>query len=359
MPGSLRRSVFGTVFLGVGALTLVLAIGLRLAVAPEVGKLSYATRACPTSPGAESSGCLKPSVAEATGATYLAVEPDLVVSRGTLRATVRVVPQSKVSADEQEAGRLDGNAIVWGVSTTVVRTDTDSVVSQSLTQLALDRTTGAAVAWDGQWIDDTGTVDRSITYSGQTYTFPFGTSRQDYRIYDSRVRAASPATYVESTELDGLPVYRFTQTIPDTAVALSADRLGLLLDRLAPGATSGTLFYRTTRDVWVEPVTGAFIKVREHPHQELRPDGGTPVILLDADFTDTDDTVRANVAYTRANLLRLDTIGRYAPIGLGVLAVALLVGGFLLVRPRADVPDWFASPRESARPTLPVASART
>jgi hypothetical protein len=359
VSGSLRRAVFGTVFLGVGALTLVFAIGLRLVVVPEVSKLSYATRACATSPAAEPSGCLAPSVAEAPGATYLAVQPDLAVSRGTLRATVRVVPQSKISADEQAAGRLDGNAIVWSVSTTVVRADADSVVSQSTTQLALDRTTGAAVAWDGQWIDNTGSVDRSIVYSDQTYMFPFGTSRQDYRIYDAQVRAATPATYVESTEIDGVAVYHFTQTVPDTAVAVSADRLGLLLDRFAPRATSGTLYYRTIRDVWVEPTTGAFIKVRVHPHQELRPDVGAAVTLLDADFTDTDDTVRANVAYARANLLRLDIVSRYAPVGLGVLAALLLVGGFLLVRPRPALPDQIPLPRETGRPTVPVASART
>jgi hypothetical protein len=334
-----KRRFFGTVFLGLGALSIVFAVGLPLYLAPAVTKLPYDLQPCPKPPAAQPSGCLKPSVAEASGAEFLQIKvadgkADINVNSATLRTTLEVLPQAKLTADEQKAKRLDDNSVVWDAYQTVVRTDTSEVISAYSTELALDRVSGAAVKWSGQWLNDAGAKDTSISYSDQIYKFPFGTQRQAYKIYDTDIRAASAAKYVDSTEIEGLEVYHFTQTIPDTAVDVPADSLSVLLGRFAPQATSGQVFYSNTREVWVEPTTGAFIQVRERPHQELRPNVGNTVTLLNADFKFTTETIKNSAANASANRALLNAVSLYAPIGLGVLGLVLLVVGFLLMRGR-------------------------
>jgi hypothetical protein len=297
---------------------------------------------CPAADKAQPSGCLKPSVAEAKQARFLqvaTVNGELVVEVNTadLRATTEVIPSAQKTADEQAAGRLTDDSVVWTVYSTVIRTDTSAVISASSTELALDRVSGAAVPWAGQWISEsTGTKDTSIRYSDQVYKFPFGTEQRDYKYYDTDLRAALPIKFTAVESVDGIDAYHFVQTIPDTRVNASADTIGVLLSVFSPEATSGNIFYRNTREVWVDPATGAFVKVREQPYQELRPDTGPAVTLLRADFAYTQDTQTNSVNSAKDNGFLLGLVGLYLPITAGVLAVASIVGGLLLIRRRPD-----------------------
>jgi hypothetical protein len=289
---------------------------------------------CPKPPKVGPAGCLKPSVAEASHGTALFIDTSGGrVITANLRTTVEVVPQPKLTADQQDAGKLDSNAVIWAVYQTTTIAETGQGVSSTSTELALDRASAEAVNWGGQWIDDQNTP---IKYSGLTYKFPFNTQRQDYKIYDTDVRAASTAKFQSVETIDGLEVYHFVQQIPETNIDVSAKDMSDLLTTFAPAAKSGTVSYHNTREVWVDPVTGVFINVRERPHKELRADNGQTQVLLDADFSYTKDTIAnsADGAKSNGNQLKLVTV--YGPIGLGVLALLLIVGGVLLMRrPRA------------------------
>lgn len=332
----MRRFV-GAVLIVLGALSAVAAVGLPLYVVPAVSQLPNDLAPCEDPP---KSGCLKPSIAEAKGARFLQIkfannQLDVSVNQADLRTTVEVIPQAQQTADEQKAGRLPDTAVIWEVYTTVVRTDTNETINKSSTGLALDRVSGAAVKWDGQWIDE---KDSKISYTDQVYKFPFGTEQKSYKIYDSEIRTASDAKFVAVEDVDGIEAYHFHQVIPATKLNLDPSNIAVLIQKFAPTATAGDVYYSTTRDVWVDPVTGTWVKVREQPKQEFKPNVGPSQILLQADFAYSAETSANTGETVKSNVATLKLIGVYVPIGLGVLAILLLIGGFLLIRRKAAGP---------------------
>lgn len=351
----MRRFV-GAVLIGLGALLVVFAVGLPVYVAPAVSKIPYDLQPCDKDPAKAVDGCLKPSVVEATGAVYLHISSaGLKIETGTLHATTEVVPQVKLTTEEQKANRL-GDAVVWDVYQTV-QDSAGAVISASSTELALDRASGAAVSsWEGQWIDDSGTKDTTIRYSEQVYKFPFGTEKRDYKIYDSDVRAASTAKFVAVEDIDGVEVYHFRQVIGDTELPVDATSKAALIATFSPTAPDIALYYRNTREVWVDPVTGTYLKVREQQHKEIRPtDGSTTTVLLEADFVSVAASIAESVKSAKANGSQLKIVTLYGPILGGILGVLLLAVGFLLSRRSSRPPTpgaWDAAlpkPRGSLR----------
>jgi hypothetical protein len=337
----MRRFV-GTMLMGLGVLFLALAVGLPLFVAPSVTKLPYDLQLCPSPDKPQPDGCLKPSVAEAGGAMFLQINAGKAqIQHGTARSTTWVRPQAKTTAEWQKTGefnRLGDNAFVWDVSSETRWVEGgDALVGAYNTELALDRTTGAAIPWDAQWLDDANLGDKvprhNVEYKGQVYKFPFGTERRDYEIFDREVRAAFPAAFVEVTTVGDLEAYHFRQEIPRSELSVAPASLALLRATFAPTATAGKVFYTTIREVWVDPVTGAYLNVREQPNKEFVPDDGTdgPTTLLRADFKYTNETITNAVKAVQRNHSRLKLLNLYAPIGLGILGVLLLGGGILLV----------------------------
>ena len=311
----MRSRVLGATLLALGVVALIFAGGLAFVVAPTVKQLPYNMKATQ-------------SVAEAPNATFLQITNGVAkVNTGTLRSTVNVTPDAKTTADLE--GPLDGKAMVWLVGQEVVNTGSTELVSAYSTALAVDRKSGAAQQWDGQWLD-TGNRE-SVNYSGQIYKFPFGTEKKTYPIFDRDLLGTRPANFVKTEQIEGLETYQFTQEIRNEKLVVPADRLSVVLSQLAPGAKSGVVTYDNTRTVWVEPTTGQFIKVQELQKKTLTPDVGQPVVLLDAPFVYTDDTIRSAAETAKENRQKLALVTMWAPIGLAVLGAILLIAGIMLV----------------------------
>lgn len=315
----MKSRVIGAVLFGLGVLALVFAAGLAFVVGPRVERLPYDLDRTQ-------------SVAEAPNATFLQIKKgEAKVEQGTLRSTVTVQPDADETARLE--GNLDGEAVVWLVGQEVVRTDTDELISAYSTSLALDRKTGAALPWDGQWLD-TGNNRQKVDYSGQIYKFPFGTEKKSYQIFDRDVNASQPANFVKTEKINGLETYQFTQEIRDGRQEVPNDRLQVLLSQLVPGATSGEIVYNNTRSVWVEPVTGQFIKVQEDQEKTLVGDNGQSVKVLDALFTYTDDTIERSADTASANRQRLQLVKLWGPVGLLALGLILIVVSLMLAMRR-------------------------
>lgn len=325
------KARLGALLFGIGVLCLVLAAGAAFFVAPTVTKLPYDLTLCNAEGKPE--GCLKPSVAVAENAKFLQLKKDAppTVQTGTLEATTEVAPQAGVTEAEM-TGDLEGKAVVWGAYGTVKWTQTGEVISQYSAELALDRRTAAAVDWDKQFLQADGPEGPSeVTFGGQVYKFPFHTERKDYEYFDRDVRKALPIRFDGTEKINGIEAYRFQQVVEETDLGLPADRVSGLLGAFAPGATSGKVMYSNTRTVWVEPVSGNFVKVREQQKKTLVPDQGTATPLLDADFVYTDQTIANSADAAGKNRDKLLLIGRTIPLALTVIGVLALVVGLWLV----------------------------
>jgi hypothetical protein len=317
---------------GIGVFAVVIAAGCAFYVAPSVARLPYDLALC--RPG-QTEDCLRPSVAEAQNAKFLQTKggetPVVAIQSGTLRSTTEIDPQPDLTASEM-TGDLEGEAVVWNGYGTVTWVETDEMISQYKAELAIDRDTAAAVAWDKQFLQDAGpTAPSTVEFAGQLYKFPFGTQRKDYEYFDRDLRKALPIVYQGTEDIKGLQTYRFQQVIPETPLNVSAERLAGLLSTFAPGATSGQVTYSNTRTIWVEPVTGTFIKVQEQQRKNLVPDTGPQTGLLEGDFVYTDETVTNNVNSAGNTKDSVLMISRNLPIALAVLGAVLLILGLILV----------------------------
>lgn len=313
----MKSRVIGTVLFGLGVLALVFAGGLAFVVAPTAKQLPYDL-------------AMNQSVAEAPNARFMQIKDGkATVEEGDLRSTitVQVDPDKTAKLD----GDLDGSALVWVAGQQVQRTDNAELVQAYSTSLAVDRKTAAAQTWADQWLD-TGGQREAVTYEGQVYKFPFGTSRDgEYKIFDRDTLKASPVRFVKAEEIQGLETYQFTQSLQNETQQLPEDRVKLLLGQLIPGATEGRVNYSNTRTVWVEPATGQYIRVQEQQKKQLVASDGRSVDILDATFAYTDDTVTKAVESARSNRQLLTIAGLWGPIGLGVLGLVLAVAGGILV----------------------------
>ncbi|WP_328651764.1 DUF3068 domain-containing protein [Micromonospora sp. NBC_00330] len=329
----------GAALFGLGVLLLVFAAGLPFYVAPAVTKLPYDLE--PTT-----------SVAEAKNARFLKITAtgssvSIEVPQGDLVSNVEVIPQPDDTKDRLPED-LKGDAVIWDVYQTVRRTDNQDVVSQYSTELALYRISGAAASWKDQWLNETGadgTPVGNVKYTGQIYKFPFGTAKRDYQIFDRDLKRATPAKFVGTEKIKGIETYRFEQRIDNEVLATPESSIQTLVGKFAPGATSGQIVYSNIRTVWVDPVTGSYVNVREQQHKELRPNTGTPTVLLDADFNYTDDTVSRSVETVKDNRFKIGLISFWGPIVAGVLGlIAVVFGVWLVTRPEGGTARHRAEP---------------
>ncbi|WP_328467878.1 DUF3068 domain-containing protein [Actinoplanes sp. NBC_00393] len=346
----MKSRVIGTVLFGLGVLALVFAGGLAFIVAPAVSQLPYDME-------------MTQSVAEAPGARFLQItNGKATVESGTLRSTVTVQPDAAETA--KLTGDLDGSALVWLAGQQVMRTDTNELISAYSTSLAVDRKTGAAADWDGAWLD-TGSDRQPVEYTGHMYKFPFGTEKESYDIFDRDILSAQPAKFVQTEQIEGLETYQFTQEIQNATQELPADRLQVILGQLIPGATSGQVSYSNTRTVWVEPTTGQFLRVQEEQKKTLVGDNGTSVDILDATFVYTEDTTQRAAEAAADNRQKLNLVGLWGPLLLGLLGLILAIVGVVMIARRpatadAGVPAQRSdSPRHAAQNDEPADEDRT
>ncbi|MET7671689.1 DUF3068 domain-containing protein [Micromonospora luteifusca] len=325
------KARLGAVLFGIGVLCLVVAAGTAFYVAPSVTKLPYDLTLCNADDKPE--GCLKRSVAVAENAKFLQLKAGIppTVQSGTLEATTEVAPQAGTTEKEM-TGDLSGEAVVWDVFGTVKWTPSNDVISQYSAEFALDRETAAAVKWDKQYLDTDGesSTNDGVEMVGQTYKFPFFTQQKDYEYFDRDLRKAQPIKFDGTEKIKGTEAYRFVQVIGETDLNMPAASVGALLGALAPGATSGKVVYSNTRTIWVEPVSGNFVKVREQQKKTLVPNQGQSTDILDGDFVYTDATIDSSLASAGDNRDKLQLINRTLPIGLAVLGVLALIAGLWL-----------------------------
>jgi hypothetical protein len=224
------------------------------------------------------------------------------------------------------SAKSDGDVVVFSTSSCVVRDEggidgcvsnddpDERLLTASTDTFAADRVTALAVN-DSKYLPAAATP-----HDGLLNKFPFHVEKKTYPYWDGQIDEAVDAEYVGTEQIDGLDTYHFQAATEDAPTTIAGGADGL---------------YTGTQDVWVDPTTGAFVKVRTQVAQSA--EDGSPVLSLDLTYTDQEIQDSADDARANASSLRLLTV--VVPV-VGFIggALALLVGLALLLIGRRDRP---------------------
>ena len=186
-------------------------------------------------------------------------------------------------------------------------------IQRTTDRIAFGRKSALAVSDPGRFgtnVDG----DKTISHVGLGYTFPIGTKKTTYPFFDTVLGKAFPMSYQDTEKLNGLTVYKFSQSVPQSAIKIQ----GLL-----PGS------YSNVRTVWVEPTTGVIVKGSEQIVEKFTTGGGT---AFDGTLIFNDATVKSQADYANSQINKINVIRWWVPLGLLVLGILAVVGGWLLAR---------------------------
>lgn len=296
----MRRAV-GLVLLGLGIFLLVLAPVLKWYVYPELAKLPLDQNGGSVAVGVGT--YYDPAAGEVKGANLVATRS----VRGDVPASVK-----------------DGDdTVVWNTFTRIERLEDSHLVNARPDRVAMDRRTAMAKNCCG------GLPDRK----GLTYTFPIGTEKKTYPYFDISLAKDFPAKYVGTETLKGLSVYHFKVIIDAQQLGEPRTVPGALVGDSSKPSVSATVYYASTRDIWVEPTSGVIIKGSDQILQTLRTDGAADkATLLDATLIFDDKTQTKQADTAGESRTQLNMLGLYGPLLCLLFGVLLLIGGLLMLR---------------------------
>lgn len=195
-------------------------------------------------------------------------------------------------------------------------------------KFAVDRHTGKVIKWDGD--QENG---KAIEHKGYTVKFPFGAKKTTYPYWDSSIEKTMNMEYAGTEKIDGLQVYRYEGSVPRQTLTTepTKDTPGFLFggSKSSPGVKA-KYDYANDRTIWVEPQTGAFIKVSEGQKQWLTdPKTNKSVQVLQTTSVFDNATIKSNVDEYKGKASQLKAL-KIAPWALGILGILLLIGGAVM-----------------------------
>ncbi|WP_051794150.1 DUF3068 domain-containing protein [Kibdelosporangium aridum] len=285
------------------------------------------------------------SVAQGSGVTALVYVPQGSSARPEIRQNLNLTSKTYVTGDlRAPESKKNGDVVTWIEASEVKDDASNLTVNGSVRALCLDRFTGEAVApctngylekEKGVKITNEGSP-KTPQFPGYNFKLPFNTEKGTYKWYDSTLGAPVDARFDGEEQINGVDVYRFRQSVPVSKVS-SRDVPGSLIGKPETPTVNAGLYYEVDRTLWIEPVTGAMIKLRQWSKQELRtseqgPGQGTTV--FDGTMELNADSVAKNVNTAKENSSKLWLLTGLPVILWIVGGVALLIGILLLATGR-------------------------
>jgi MFS family permease len=303
------RRVSGFVFTLLGTFLLVVAVLLRLWVAPGATKFPLN-----------------------------AYQITTLTGTGSYFSATKVQELQNVSVGVTETTRGDvaagsSSLAVWDTFTSVQDLTNRAPISYFAFREAFDRKTGVIVPCCREYLTNeaNGKPDYSVHMSGQSVVWPFGAQKKTYMIFDTAAARAEPAQFAGTSTINGIAVYRYVETVAPTRFGSSQ----------IPGSIAGlpsqsevTLgeYYSATNTYWVDPVTGVPLKTTQDQEVALVDSTGvTRLVGSDLKLTESPASVQAVIQtdkkYRNEITLAYDVLPL---IGL-ILGLALLIIGIVLV----------------------------
>ena len=312
------RKTVGLVLVGLGALLLVIAPLLKWYVAPraEVTPLActgttLCDRGVSLSPSAGmattlfDAGALK-SVSNVSLVSTSRYRTDIAASKGADNRTVFEVFQSVNAAPASQISAPDG------------------LVDASTSRYAFDGHTSDMINCCNANLSDTPITD----FTGIVpFKFPFNVVQKSYPYFDSTLGKPVTIEFKGTETLQGLKVYKFSQTIPPTQYA-TLEVPGALVGQPDQPSVQAPRYYANERTIWVEPTTGSIVNGTEHQQQTLRGSDGTDrLVLLDATLSFTPENIRGSVDAAKSGASKINLIQSTLPLVCLTLGLVLLLLG--------------------------------
>ena len=329
------RRVIGLVLIGLGVAALVAAPLLKWYAAPRLLK-------APLDQFSE-------TVSEADDATYLDIAA-LEVKTGRQFVATRTV-RGDVAAGNSERAVYD--VFVKIIDPEKAGEGEEQLVSANTDRVAFDRSTSEAINCCDENLNGEPTKHEGIEYK-----FPFGTEQKTYQYFDTSIAAATDMEFVQESELEGLTVYEFEQTIEPTKIA-ELDVPGDLVGRDEASLTVDR-YYSNVRHVWVEPVSGVIVKGAESQLSTLRDGDEDLLTITEVDLEFNEATVKAQAAAAEEARSSAAVVTTTGPLVAAVLGLVLLGAGIFLARaPRDDAPRTRGRRAAPATGESPVVFSKT
>jgi len=300
----MRRRTTGLVLLGLGAFALAAALAVHLFLVPTLVRLPLDQESTVAVVDEDATYLDRGALEQATGPVYVNLE-------------VKGDPTSPDASDD---------VAVWASGQSITDAEGNLITDPTETVNCLDRREAVAVACDSA----TGTIE------GLTLTFPIGTEKQDYQVWNGNIGEPVTATYVGEEETEGVDVYRFEISVPETVIDEIQVPGRLAGDPAADGDVDAEVVYATDRYILVEPVSGKIVENVESPRIVLRgPDGTTGVSILDATLAPSDEALATSAdgaAESRDDIRLVSAIIPWSAVALGIVLIA--IGAFLVLSAR-------------------------
>jgi hypothetical protein len=300
------RRVTGLILAGLGAFLVIMALLLPTYIASRVVKFPINTYVVTTLLGSNVS-YFSPSL----------VRP---VSGASMRVTDTVKGDGAASTS---------STAVWNEFTYLYDVTNAKVFQYTSRRAAFDRRTSQLVDCCGAHVGG----NTSIHQTGLSgYVWPIGAQAQTYHVFDTTLNRPMPYTYAGTSTIHGISVYRFVEHVSHSRAG-SQTLPGSLVG--SPGQASVTLpeYYTATNTEYVDPRTGAILDVTETQRLTLEDSTGTQRLLLfNGTLAMTPQSVQAAVNLDQSGRTKLTLLKVVLPIVAGVLGLAALAGGILLVR---------------------------
>jgi hypothetical protein len=311
------RRVVWSVLTGLGAFLIVLALLSWLVVPGQAVKFPLNEYGISTLVASNASWFSPQSVSE--------------LSPVTIEVT------STVKGDVSAADSLgSSNTAVWqDFAATEDVTDHQKIsIPAAADVFAFNRKTGVLVPWSGNSVDG-----KHVTVSGQGYTWPLGSKKQSYQVFDTTLLKPVTFTYKGTANTQGIPTYEYVANIPATQVGTLS--LPGSLAGLSAAEVTLPEFYSSQETYFVDPVTGAPLSVVRNTNEVLKDSSGaTRLVLLRADFKSSDASVAAGIKTDnkyRNEIMLATTTG---PIIAGLLGIILLAVGLVLSRTKPEYEEY-------------------
>ncbi|WP_072688948.1 DUF3068 domain-containing protein [Rhodococcus marinonascens] len=275
----------------------------------------------------------------ATGTGSVLDSASLLAGSAQVDTNVPLVSQRYVTTEEPS----NSEVVTLQAGQTLLRTDKQGdtgLLNAIVDRSTIDRKTSMPTN------DPVGTIQadadqpaQEVPRDGLQYKWPFNAEKKSYPYFDLNSRATQDIDFVEETEINGLKVYHYSQTIDpvDLSVAVGSPTDKLELPADAWGVPGGTLpvtmtrWYTNVRDVWVEPETGVVIRGQEQMHQYYARNQDRPEIdVLNVTLPFDEQTIESQIGQAKDGMDTINTFGRTVPIIAGVLGIIALIAGLVL-----------------------------